>query len=504
MTTNKYTRDFNDFQSSPWPGKNIPENYNHTLNAGDGNPGLQWMFQSGLAAYGPRHVIAGIAVQTGAANSVTGTAGYYMWDGEIKAWTAASGVIAANQYAYISGNGTLNFASTGEYNSGLMIAVSGVGGIKNITQRWEANKLLYNYVDKLHALNITGIHANIGFETISGTQITGTYATISDAYIDDCEINDLSSLNDRIYHISSEAELTGVLATIGNSNIGSIIYVDSSFNVNNAPIDIDNQYSHIVIDGYMRSIITNNSANAPLFRIHNSASVYFRNIEIRQAYADYEINMIEVTGALDIGVVNCKLLTKSAAPYGGSSIFLSGIGNSINIDNCIFGGYGGNDAYYMIKIVDLVNQQFWGNYNISKCGKTAQAYGPWKIYVSGNTSSIHIHNCDKIAFEIYGTKHSVIAHNTRLRPSFIDEGSNYNSIIGNTWTGITTTWTGLIIDGESNYNTLIGNNFIETNYDKSIVISDVTGIMINGNIYKSITDSGKGTSGLIAGNNIEI
>jgi len=188
--TDKFTRNYSDFSNYPFPGRNLPSYYDHLENAGDGNPGLQYMMQKAISAYGPRHVVSGIQVQTGATNSVTGTVGYYMWDGEIKQWNAKSGVIAANQYAYISGDGTLNFASTGQYNSGLMIAVSGEGGIKNITQRWDANKLLYSLVERLEVSQITGTYLSnitgsdaqfndLYINNVSGSQITGTSGLIN-------------------------------------------------------------------------------------------------------------------------------------------------------------------------------------------------------------------------------------------------------------------------------------------------------------------------------------
>ena len=223
--TDKYTRDFSNFGEYPWPGKNMPEYYDWKVDAGDGNGGIQWMIHNALSTYGPRHVIEGIDIQTGAANSVTGTAGYYMWDGQIRSTSGLSGVIAANQYAYISGNNDgLYFTNTGTLgdNTGVIIAISGIAGIKNVTQRWDKNKLLYLYVDRVNASQLTGATAQLG-----STEITGTFGLSSNAII-------VGGLDVDGYTNIDNTSITGTLGVVGNTEITGTVGMSTTLDVEGA------------------------------------------------------------------------------------------------------------------------------------------------------------------------------------------------------------------------------------------------------------------------------
>jgi len=126
MTSDKFTKELIDFGQFAYGSQMVPEHFERGVDS-DGQSGIQGMFQEALAAYGPRHIIQGIDVQSGGIDAVTGTAGYYMWDKQIKEFTGTSGAIAEGEYAFISVDGSLAFETARADVTGVILALSGNG-----------------------------------------------------------------------------------------------------------------------------------------------------------------------------------------------------------------------------------------------------------------------------------------------------------------------------------------------------------------------------------------
>jgi len=236
--TDKYTRDFSNFQGYPWPGKNMPEYYDWMVDAGDGSAGLQWMIHQAMSAYGPRHVISGMQVSIENATGITIEAGYYMYDGQIKSTpkitgsTSTTDLDSTSLYGLIDSAGAFQISGTAAaaLNSGLVIARRDAGDAYDISQRWDNNKITNLWVDRINASQITGTTFkldDLSYSTISGSQITGTEAligTIDNAgsaidIIDNVDMNsnDFQNIND--LDVNGDIDCEGGLDVNGYTNI---------------------------------------------------------------------------------------------------------------------------------------------------------------------------------------------------------------------------------------------------------------------------------------------
>lgn len=135
--TNKYNRNFRDFGNYPYQGKNMPEYYDDLQNAGDGNPGLQYMIAHYVSTYGPYHVIEGCSPIIDGTD-VTGTTGFVMMSGSITTITNENNLeLGLDEWFLINTDG--NYASTGAKPTGVLIARNISGVIFNITRRLDTN-----------------------------------------------------------------------------------------------------------------------------------------------------------------------------------------------------------------------------------------------------------------------------------------------------------------------------------------------------------------------------
>lgn len=189
MTQNKYQRDFRKFHELPHGGQPLPEYFDNIPDAGDGNPGIQYMIQHAISAYGPRHIIEGIDISSGDVGYLTGGTGYYMWDGEIKRLTGE--VItdfdgSSYNYVYLSGDNNLYSGDYDtDYNSGIALCVSGEGTnvTKDLRQVWD-NNTAKNWISErgrfseLTGDDISGSHAY--YSEVTGVDISGSHAYYSE------------------------------------------------------------------------------------------------------------------------------------------------------------------------------------------------------------------------------------------------------------------------------------------------------------------------------------
>lgn len=230
MTSNKYTRDFEDYNSYPWPGKNMPAFYDHKEDAGDGNPGLQRMIQGYVSAYGPYHVIEGCA-PTIDGTDATGAAGWVMYSGSIVQVAADSGKdLSTNLFLMINSDGT--WGTTGAKPTGVLIAANVNGSVYDIrSNRWDANSKSYFPNDTYHygAANtyadILG-HGDIisGYESVSAD--SGIFQHIEG--FSDIEMGDSLDFGGS-YHLKGVSQITGAIIS-GSQITGAILISDGIIN----------------------------------------------------------------------------------------------------------------------------------------------------------------------------------------------------------------------------------------------------------------------------------
>lgn len=199
MTSDKFTKDFLDFGSFTRPGMNYPDLYQHSENyGGDGQPGLQWMTQLALSAYGEYHVIDECVPEIDGTD-VTGHTGYVMVTGNIvEVDIVFKTTLLTDHYLIIESDG--GYATTGAKPTGVIVAKNIGGTIYNISRR-ESNSINYfptgvvfygetyhyeniimNSYDIKGASDITGdviTGGQILGDKIEGTQITGTHLEVT-------------------------------------------------------------------------------------------------------------------------------------------------------------------------------------------------------------------------------------------------------------------------------------------------------------------------------------
>jgi len=201
--TDKYTRTFADFNNHPWPGKMLPEYFEHSPTIGDGYKGTQGMAQGALSAYGAYHVIEGCEFQsTGdVATEWSGSVGYAMFSGLIKVVPAASGALT-DAGSYLVYNNNTTFDVTGAKPTGVILAHNIGGVIYSVSRRRDLNS-------KEYFPNDVYIYGDIRANTGQFLHLTG----FSDITVD-------SSLDLKgNYHIKGVDQLTGANVKITNVKI---------------------------------------------------------------------------------------------------------------------------------------------------------------------------------------------------------------------------------------------------------------------------------------------
>ena len=208
--TNKYTRTFSDFANYPWPGKILPEYFEHP-NYSDGYRGIQGMTQGIISSYGAYHIVEG-ASPTIAGTEWTGTAAYGMFSGVIKLLTAASGnLVAAGSYLVYNVAGT--FAVTGAKPTGLILAKNIGGTVYTAARRQDVNSKEYFPNDTYHYGNIYtygNIYGNLGdisgYEKISAN--SGYFSVLGG--FSDITMRDSIDF-DGTYHLKGVSQFTGAI-----------------------------------------------------------------------------------------------------------------------------------------------------------------------------------------------------------------------------------------------------------------------------------------------------
>lgn len=182
--TDDYTRDFRKFEEYPFPGKNLPEYYDHLSDAGDGYPGLQHMIHHAISAYGPRHFIEGSGVIDGL--DVTGSNGYVMFDGDILEVSETDTTLSSDgDYFIVDQNG--DYVNTTDPD-GVIVAENINGTVYQTRRRESGNKnyfpketFFYGDSEFKKSVNVTqdvtgdrGLYVHITGDNITGGSITGT------------------------------------------------------------------------------------------------------------------------------------------------------------------------------------------------------------------------------------------------------------------------------------------------------------------------------------------
>lgn len=229
--TNKYTRTFSDFANYPWPGKILPEYFEHP-NYSDGYRGIQGMTQGIISSYGAYHIVEG-ASPTIAGTEWTGTAAYGMFSGVIKLLAAASGNLAAAG-SYLVYNVAGTFAVTGAKPTGLILAKNIGGTVYTAARRQDVNSKEYFPNDTYHYGNIYtygNIYGNLdnisGYEKISAN--SGYFSVLGG--FSDITMRDSIDFDDT-YHIKGASQITGAIIN-GTQITGAILMTNGKINSSN-------------------------------------------------------------------------------------------------------------------------------------------------------------------------------------------------------------------------------------------------------------------------------
>lgn len=227
--TDKYTRTFSDFSNYPWPGKILPQYFEHG-NYADGYRGTQGMLQHIVSAYGAYHIVEG---PTGTIDGTewTGAAAYGMFSGTVKELAAASGDLDdSGEFLIYNSDGS--FAVTGDKPTGIILARNVKGTVYTAYRREDDNSKNYFPNDVYHYGGVnsyTGVlgHGDIisGYESVSAD--SGIFQHIEG--FSDIEMGDSLDFGGS-YHLKGVSQITGAIIsgsqTTGTSGIFEDLEID--------------------------------------------------------------------------------------------------------------------------------------------------------------------------------------------------------------------------------------------------------------------------------------
>jgi len=219
MPSNKFTKDLSDFGAYNRPGMIYPDMFNHKPagKGGDSYPGLQYMTQLALSAYGEYHVIDECVPEIDGTN-VTGHIGYVMITGNIvEVDTVYKTTLSTNHYLIIENDG--GYATTGAAPTGVIIAQNIGGTIYNISRR-ESKSINYFPTGVVFYGDLYSVKTNAsGFDKISS--VTGQFEYL-DGYSD---IIALDNIDMNSYDIKGASDITGNVITCGTLLISNNITI---------------------------------------------------------------------------------------------------------------------------------------------------------------------------------------------------------------------------------------------------------------------------------------
>jgi len=228
MTSNKYEKDFNDFNAYNHPGTMLPNMFDWNEAGGDGQPGLQRMLHGMLSAYGSRYVIEGCAPSIVAGVGATGAVGFVMTSGHIIPIThTGEEDLTAGEYLVIG--------DTGEYlviaadPTGVIIARNISGTIYDARNRVSdmAKTYLPRYAQFLGTVDHVQEAWFSGDVQITGGDVTGFENSISGFEIMDAKTGAFTNIIghsdilmkasidfEDTFHIHGADQITGASANI--------------------------------------------------------------------------------------------------------------------------------------------------------------------------------------------------------------------------------------------------------------------------------------------------
>ena len=150
MTSNKYEKDFGDFNSYDHPGVITPTMFDWDEYGGDAQDGLQKMLHGIISAYGSRYVIEGCEPTINGTDAEC-TEGYVMYSGHVipVLEDGTGDLSAAGSYYIINESG--GYQTTGEKPTGVIVARNISGSVYDARYRVSDQTKIYlpRYVEFL-------------------------------------------------------------------------------------------------------------------------------------------------------------------------------------------------------------------------------------------------------------------------------------------------------------------------------------------------------------------